>query len=218
MKNKKMTNIITLIIIPLVVTALWEKILGPLFDISITWLSTFGSAFLQASTDLIYIYIATGRPIDISKYLFMIIISYMLGGLLTTTSESIKSRKKAVALQNKLINPTDSGQMVSVKKELTESEEINHLAHNAKKYSRIFIAFTICGYTAYVLFISVTGYINSTIAKLTNNIEIVAPYIDDYEYKLLKSTFYSMEGADDYHSLVTELNRIAETNGIKLKD
>lgn len=218
MRNEKKTTFITLIIIPLLVTALWEKLLGPLFDISLTWLSAFGGEFLQANINLIYICISTGKPIDISWSLFIIVASLILGNLLTTTSERIKSYKKLVAAHNELTNPSDKKHVVSAEKLLTDSEKINRSLQNEKKISRFCVILTVCGYIAYLLYILIVGYINTTITKLTNNIEIVAPYIDDFEYKSLKSVFYSMEGADDYHSLITELNHIAETNGVKLKD
>lgn len=218
MKKAKKTNIITLIIIPLLVTALWEKLLGPLFDISLTWLSAFGGEFLQANINIIYIYIATGRPVDTSWFLFIIVASLMLARLLMTASESIKSYKKLVEVHNKLTNPSDERHVVSAEKLLTDSEKMNRSIQSEKKFSRFCVILTACGYIAYLLYVLVVGYINTTITKLTNNIEIVAPYVDDFEYKSLKSAFYSMEGADDYHSLITELNHIAETNGVKLKD
>lgn len=137
---------------------------------------------------------------------------------MTTTSERIKSYKKLVAAHNELTNPSDKKHVVSAEKLLTDSEKINRSLQNEKKISRFCVILTVCGYIAYLLYILIVGYINTTITKLTNNIEIVAPYIDDFEYKSLKSVFYSMEGADDYHSLITELNHIAETNGVKLKD
>lgn len=49
------------------------------------------------------------------------------------------------------------------------------------------------------------------------NIEIVAPYISDEEYKAIKSNFYQMENIDDYNSLQNELDSIARKNNLKLK-
>lgn len=218
MKKEKTNHITTLILIPLLITALWEKLLGPLFDISINWLSTFGGKFLQSFLDLIYTYVATGRPVDTSRYVFMLLASLLLVEMTMISSKSIKSYKKLVTRQNELLNPTDNKPMVPAKKELTALEEINDIVKRAKTYSWLSIVISVCYWTMYLVFMASIGYINDTITKLTNNIEIVAPYIEDSEYKLLKSSFYSMDSSDDYHSLVTELNRIAEINGIELKD
>ena len=49
------------------------------------------------------------------------------------------------------------------------------------------------------------------------NIEIIAPYISDEEYKTLKSDFYQMEDIGDYNSLQNELNYIAKKNSLNLK-
>lgn len=217
MKKEKTNRIITLILIPLLITALWEKLLGPLFDIFINWLSTFGGKFLQAFIDLIYTYVATGRPVDTSRYLFMILASFILIEITTVSSKNIKSYKNLVTRQNELINPTDNKPIVPAKKELTDSEKINDMVKHAKIYSWLSMIISVCYWAMYLVFMMSAGYINNTITKLTNNIEIVAPYIEDSEYKLLKSSFYSMDSSDDYHSLVTELNRIAEINGIELK-
>ena len=218
MKKEKTNSIITLILIPLLITALWEKLLGPLFDIFLNWLSAFGGEFLQAFIDLIYTYVATGRPVDTSRYIFMILVSFLLIELTMISSKGIKSYKNLVNRQNELINPTDSKPMVPAKKEQTDLEKLNDIVKHAKLFSWFYVIFTVCYWAMYFVFTMSVGYINNTITKLTNNIEIVAPYIEDSEYKLLKSSFYSMDSADDYQSLVTELNRIAEINGIELKD
>lgn len=218
MKKEKINQVITLILIPLLITALWEKLLGPLFDIFINWLSAFGGEFMQAFIDLIYTYVATGRPVDTSRHLFMILASFILLELTRISSKNIKSYKNLVTRQNELTNPTENKPMIPAKKELTDSEKINDLVKHAKIYSWFGMTISICYWVMYFVFMTSVGYINNTITKLTNNIEIVAPYIEDSEYKLLKSSFYSMDSADDYQSLVTELNRIAEINGIKLKD
>ncbi len=218
MKKEKTNRIITLILIPLLVSALWEKLLGPLFDVFINWLALFGNEFLQFFIDSIYICIATGRPIDISRYLFMILASYILIDLTAVSSKNIKSYKNLVTKQNELINPTDNKPVVPAKKELTDSEKMNQMVKDVKRISWILTAITLCYWVMYFVFMMSVEYIDNTITELTNNIEIVAPYIEDSEYKSLKSSFYSMDSSDDYHSLVAELNRIAEINGIKLKD
>ena len=52
---------------------------------------------------------------------------------------------------------------------------------------------------------------------MTYNIEIVSPYISDFEYKKLKSNFYSMSTYDEYAAIKSTLNEIAENNNLTLK-
>ena len=58
--------------------------------------------------------------------------------------------------------------------------------------------------------------------KLTNstmqNIEIVAPYIDDIEYKKLKSSLLQMETYSDFCVIGDRLTDIATTNDLTLKN
>lgn len=59
--------------------------------------------------------------------------------------------------------------------------------------------------------------INNDSHRFLRNIEIVSPYVTDQEYKQLKSDFYSIDTITDYHDLSDQLDKIAESNNIKLK-
>ena len=63
-----------------------------------------------------------------------------------------------------------------------------------------------------------TIYVNKTVTALTNNIEIVSPYISDLEYKKLKSAFHLMNSRADYDSLCDSLNKIADENQLQLNN
>ena len=60
-------------------------------------------------------------------------------------------------------------------------------------------------------------FIQREIFTLTNNIEIVSPYISDIEYKTLKSDFHLMENHEDYNQLIFRLQKFADDNSLKLK-
>lgn len=60
-------------------------------------------------------------------------------------------------------------------------------------------------------------FINTSITKCLNNIEIVSPYISDFEYKQLKSTFYQVSCKEDYDNLIAKLDKIAFKNDLVLK-
>lgn len=61
------------------------------------------------------------------------------------------------------------------------------------------------------------AYVNKKITVLTNNIEIVSPYISDLEYKQLKSDFHSMNSSTDYDRLVSRLSTISNNYSLSLK-
>ncbi len=61
------------------------------------------------------------------------------------------------------------------------------------------------------------SYVTETALKLTNNIEIVSPYVSDLEYKQLKSEFHSMQSRSDYDNLVFKLDSIGSENHLRLK-
>lgn len=61
----------------------------------------------------------------------------------------------------------------------------------------------------------ISAYHNSH--RLRTDIEILAPYISDLDYKLLKSDFYSMNSKDDYDAFTKRLNSLADLHNIELK-
>ena len=63
----------------------------------------------------------------------------------------------------------------------------------------------------------VVALVSNTARDTINNIEIVAPYITDMEYKQLRADFFQMDSKSDYQSLVEKLESIAESHGLQLK-
>ena len=63
----------------------------------------------------------------------------------------------------------------------------------------------------------ITNFVNLNITKLTNNIEIIAPYIGDQEYKILKSNYHSISSRSDFDSFNNLLIEYAERADVKLK-
>lgn len=60
-------------------------------------------------------------------------------------------------------------------------------------------------------------YISGISSKTHANIEIVAPYISDQEYKEIKSNFYRIDSKDSYEQFNTRLSIIANENSLELK-
>lgn len=54
-------------------------------------------------------------------------------------------------------------------------------------------------------------------SRLHANVEILSPYVSDLEYKQMKSALYSIDGKDDYLSLVTMMDTLASDNSVNLR-
>jgi hypothetical protein len=52
---------------------------------------------------------------------------------------------------------------------------------------------------------------------MTNNIEIISPYVSDIEYKKFKSDFHTIQCSRDYEDLAQALQSIADAHSIPLK-
>lgn len=68
-----------------------------------------------------------------------------------------------------------------------------------------------------IFIIGRTTFIIGKITSMTNNIEIVSPYISNQKYKELKSSFHSIETKEDYIQLMDTLSSIASKYSLELK-
>lgn len=75
--------------------------------------------------------------------------------------------------------------------------------------------FTVC--IAVIPFLTLTNYINHNEIRLKNDIEIVAPYISDIDYKILKSEFYGMQNYNDFMKINEDLDKFAREYGLSLQ-
>lgn len=77
-------------------------------------------------------------------------------------------------------------------------------------FLRIFLIFTL----AIDMLIDIQ--ISNTSHFISQNIEIVAPYIDEQHYKQLKSDFYTMDSMEDFNDLNQKLKNIADKHSLHL--
>lgn len=108
------------------------------------------------------------------------------------------------------------------------SEQLSNISKDVKtiqrqevdksRHSCIFFSLAVYVSIAFLCFsLILSSYVNAEITRLTNNIEIVSPYITDLEYKQLKSSYHSMNSRTNYDSLNASLQEIAIQYGIQLK-
>ena len=68
MNSKRIkNNIASFVLIPLIVTAFWEKVLSPKFDIFVNYLFSFSNSFLDSISGYIYSRISEGVYINVDS-------------------------------------------------------------------------------------------------------------------------------------------------------
>lgn len=105
--------------------------------------------------------------------------------------------------------------------EETKSKVIQSTSRIRKKAKRELMLYIGMMFMVFVAFSFAYGrqaFINNKITKVTNNIEIISPYINDTDYKILKSEFYSINSADDYKKLTNKISDFADSHSIVLKE
>lgn len=207
MKNKKLKD--SIIIVPMIVTAFWERLFSPGFDIFMNYLLSFGNNFITHISNLIYTRIAKGVYINISYYIFIILMSVIVVIFLFNTYNVYKCNIKKSCNENDEIIEIDNN-----KKDKNKFEKIISLPKVKFGLSLFYSISIIC---FYLFFLLMTNFINNTITNITNSIEILSPYISDSEYKMLKSQFYTMESRNDYDIIISDLTKYQEQFEIILK-
>ena len=203
-------NLIMMVIMPILISAIWEKILSPFFDFVMDkFLLVSNKIFINFSNN-IYQEISNGVTEKYSPIIFSIMMGCLCTYTLVSTSEAHHLYKNSA---QKLVckkSPDDNH-------EAFEENEYSFVVERSKFFYclTIFIAIIVHIFTFF--FLTKNTYIYENSLKLTCNIEIVAPYISDFEYKQLKSSFYSMQSRSDYEALVTTLKAIGEEHELSLK-
>lgn len=188
--KKRFIQIVYTIILSIIAAGLWEKLLSKAFDRLVTYIFSFGNKFIQWLSNITYSRIAEGVYINVSYYIFIVVVSCILGVF------TIIIWNPSFIHKEKIMNETDI---------------------NNKKGNIIFKSVIGIFYASFLLFLLATNFINDNITKTINNIEIVSPYLSDQEYKLLKFKFYTMKSKNDFDGLYNILEGYSEEYEIDLK-
>lgn len=88
-----------------------------------------------------------------------------------------------------------------------------------RRYHKSIVVFIFYGlFFIAVMFAIITTDLSHVIAvNSLRNIDIVAPYISDNDYKMLLSDFYQMTSKNDFDLLMNKISDIASENGLTLK-
>lgn len=208
-QEKRPKETIRNIIIGIILIPIIEKILTPVYDFSADRFLSLSHAGIHYISQLVYTRIAKGVYINISFYIFVVIISVLLCLLLLSI---LLPYKKANSCCD-----AECTELCEKRKRLSFGEKARCLIFNPSKRTKTTIFTSIGLYTFFMFFILSTNFINNTITRTINNIEIVSPYITDYEYKMLKSKYYSMDSREDYDEICDLLVQYANNADITLK-
>lgn len=222
-------------VIGIILTFIVTKFLEPVLSFLFSSFLNIGGSFIQSISDSTYRKISNGVYEQNSSYTVYLLFVVCLVALTYLFSElnslyrSIKSNLADIEKQTKRLSNVTNGD--SHKEETSSStqepnkfssiEEIyKYISSKRKKYTisyTLMLLILILAYITLVFSYGKNSYVYNKALMLTNNIEIVSPYISDTEYKQLKSDFHSIENQADYNDLINRLNNIASNHSLKLK-
>lgn len=210
-QNRKPLNpFISLIFLPLLISAIWEKILSPLFDRVLESVLSISNSLFTSISNHIYTEISNGVMDRYSP----VVCSCLFGAFCAVTLISL-SNSYALYQSTLLDTPSDNDL-----KNDPNIDEKEHTLYQFAKHKFLFCSSIIIAVIAHLFaltFLIQQSYVTETALKLTNDIEIISPYISDLEYKQLKSDFHSMQSRFDYDNLVLRLETIGSENHLRLK-
>ena len=195
-------------IIGYIVSSISEKALSHLFD-SI-WDRLFSGNNLIS--DWIYTRIAEGTTVNLTFYLFIVLGIYIVKQIEGSYTQARCNTKKC----NKKCGSCDKSLTYGLI--MVMKRRIKRLIPDRNKRERIYKMVKIGSVMLlFIVFLTLTNYINHNVVRISNNIDIVSPYISIDEYNELKSMFYSMKSRDEYDQLCAKLDIIARDNRLELQ-
>lgn len=199
-------------LVTIILNDIFEPILKAFYSLVI-YICTF---FIKSFSDSIYKSISNGfseKSSNLTLYLIILIISGIAAYFYAYLKQTINTTLKNIS--NKIEPVQNDNNHKNSKSDITT--EVIKSQKYVKKY---FLSTKICIFcflTVILFAYSKEVYINSYIVSITNNIEIVSPYISDLEYKQLKSSFHAMQNRSDYDKINEMLLEISKKNCLTLK-
>lgn len=223
-KNHNLSDLLFGAVLSWIVAVILQPILEFLLDK--------GYQFLGFLSDKIYQAISTGGDGLVSLavfYLLYMMCTVKLTDLFTSHQTVYKELLSALSQRELELHSlsyefygttmpsnTPSDKEISQKFEQTQ-EKISLRKREAKRNHVILTTLLVTLYIVFLLYYASVLFIHNKATMLTNNIEIVAPYVSDIEYKTLKSNFHSIQNQGDFNRLANELSRIANEHSLSLK-
>ncbi len=189
-----------------------------------------GGHFITYISDSTYQKISDGVSVYIqffSFYFLFLFANIFLINAFSSNTSNIKSLYKEyddtlTVLQNPDDTPEGhfSSEVTSKTAQKFTQNPIAFIQSQSKKI-HIFYRFYIILFAfacMFLLFIyAQNSFVQNRAVSLSNNIEIVAPYISDFDYKKLKSDFHLIHSKSDYDRIEASLEEIAIEHSLTLK-
>lgn len=227
LKNNKMI-IINSILIPLIITFAYDNFINRFINfIAIKFFSLPGS-IVKSISNAAYRVISNGNNDYFSMLLFVLICTFFVSNVVSGIldyKKQLKIQKNSQSISTITNEANDSTVDIAINDLTDQIDQLkNNIAENEKvinkQLKKIYFLLSISIFIATILYFSIFvfySYTRHTAIRITNNIEIVSPYISDLEYKTLKSNFYSLSSKQDYDELVLQIEKFANENNLKLK-
>lgn len=214
------------------------KLLNPLLSYLYSLLLNLGGKVIEYISDTTYIQISDGFSEQSSMFSFYLLCFIFWIGI-TICMSTLKDRYTALferydeyeAALNTIHEPEQCSQQAQLdftpdnimQDELCKREHDIRISiiTERKKFKLRYAAGIFLLVLLYIILLysyARNSYVNKKITVLTNNIEIVSPYISDSEYKQLKSAFHSMKSSNDYDDLISHLSKISNDYSLTLKE
>lgn len=195
-------------IVGYIISAISEKALSHLFDKM--WDSLFSGNNLIS--DWIYTRIAEGTTVNLTFYLFIVLGIYIVKQIGDSYTQARCNTKKCNKNCGSCDKPLTYGLIMVMKrriKRLIPDKSRREMFYKMIKIGSIALLF--------VIFLTLTNYINHNVVRIRNNIDIVSPFVSTDEYIELKSMYYTMQSREEYDILCDKLNLIANDNQLVLQ-
>ena len=214
-KEPFQNTIVGILLLGIIGSALWEKVISPLSTFLFLKISNLLSVLFTDWNNSLYTKISNSYYDRASVSMFLFVYGLVFGVFFALSLKSTPLFKKLTVLLTLDKNDEDDT-LPEIQKSSTSSTSVKkkqNIVANFCTYLTVLILFIFVAFNAGE--ISYTEYTKSAILS---NLEIVSPYIEDNEYKTLKSNFHSMDCEDDFINLVQELSEIATEYNLELKE
>lgn len=215
-KNNFQNTIIGALVVGILGSALWEKVIAPFTEFAFVKISEILARFNQSITDSIYGSIS--RDINLALLFMIFLYAFLSLGVLLSYATKISKQIGNMVLIAKHGKPYIE-YLEKTDDDFSDYDDsfLAPLKHNFSFILLSFVLFLVLCISSIYL-IGRIGFIANLRQDTLANIEIVSPYVEDREYKQLKSNFYSISCEDDYEELSQKLSSIATENDLVLKE
>lgn len=228
--REKLNYVLYSLILAIVGTALWEFCFRSLLTNTFDKLLDFCESLSTSYVDYLYKSASLGLHeypsvlIVMFFFFFLACIDIFCAFSIFSKARTIKGALYSMEHATTPITSKDDEKPSNISQDTYSSsslkKEVAGMKHDMRKIFRqsilTLVFCVICIMFSLIFAISIYA-INSIQATALRSIEIISPYVSDFEYKQFKSSFYLMDSRDDYDTLMDSISAIAQKENIQLE-